>query len=116
MWRAIADFYEAHTDLVWTIVAALVGYLNVAPRPHPDRHDGWRYFFWLAVDRICVLTAEQVPGRFKWLLKPSPSPIPPESRPRLHRRASDPSAAPAPPMPATVVVKDDAPSGAAPKE
>ena len=50
---------------LWLIV-------NVGPRPHPERLTGPAKAFWLVVDRLCVLTAERVPGQWKWLFEPSP--------------------------------------------
>jgi hypothetical protein len=58
----------------WTLVA-VVAYLivNIAPRPHPDQSVGWKATLWLVLDRICVLTADRVPGKLKLIFAASPS-------------------------------------------
>jgi hypothetical protein len=58
-------------EIVFFLVLGIV--VNLAPRPHPDNVTGWQKAFWTVTDRLCVLTAERVPGKVKWLLLPSPS-------------------------------------------
>jgi len=57
---------------------------NFAPRPHPEQSTGWRKTFWQIVDRLCVLTADALPGRLKMPLIDSPAkkaPDPPSAAP-----------------------------------
>lgn len=48
--------------------------LNVGPRPNPESLTGYKRIFWLLVDRIAWLSAEKVPGDWKWIFTPSPIP------------------------------------------
>lgn len=58
----------------WQVIVAIVAYVivNVVPRKHPDEQSGWRKLFWLVLDRISILTADKVPGSFKWILQATP--------------------------------------------
>jgi hypothetical protein len=60
---------EANRLVLLTVIVWVIA--NVAPRPHPDDTSGWKKTFWMVIDRLCVLTAEELPGRLKWLLAPS---------------------------------------------
>jgi len=55
-------------------VATLWVLVNLAPRPHPEDMSGYQKVFWGLVDRLAVLTANELPGRWKWLFAQSPSP------------------------------------------
>jgi hypothetical protein len=67
----------------WTLVhkATILGVISVvlwlianyAPRPHPEDLVGWRKLLWTLVDRLCILTAADRPGAWKWLFLASPS-------------------------------------------
>jgi hypothetical protein len=52
--------------LLWILV-------NLAPRPHPEDMSGYQKVFWGLVDRLAVLTAKELPGRWKWIFAQSPS-------------------------------------------
>jgi len=64
----------AWVQIHWVAVLAIVAYVvvNVVPRKHPDEQSGWRKLFWLVLDRVSVLTADKVPGRFKMILAATP--------------------------------------------
>jgi len=55
-----------------TLVVILWIVANVTPRPHPESMTGWQKTVWTIVDRLCVLTADALPGKLKWLFAPSP--------------------------------------------
>ena len=61
----------SNQEIVFFLVLGVVA--NLSPRPHPDNTIGWQKTFWTVIDRLCILTAERVPGKWKWLLVPSPS-------------------------------------------
>jgi hypothetical protein len=48
--------------------------VNVGPRPHPENLTGYKRIFWLVVDRLAWLSAEKVPGDWKWMFTASPLP------------------------------------------
>lgn len=58
----------------WISIVAVAIYLlaNVYPRPPVEEQSGATRKFWFIVDRLCFLTAQQVPGRLKWPLMASP--------------------------------------------
>lgn len=66
---ARANWYVTLVVVLWVVA-------NVAPRPHPESMTGWQKVLWTVIDRLCVLTADAVPGKLKWLFAPSPSPAP----------------------------------------
>lgn len=61
-----ANWFVAGVVVLWLVA-------NFAPRPHPDQMVGWRKAVWMLIDRACVLTAQDVPGKLKWIFAPSPS-------------------------------------------
>lgn len=70
--EAVWAWILANPELVVAIALGIIA--NVAPRPHPERMTGLQRCFWLVIDRLCVLSAERVPGRLKWLFLPSALP------------------------------------------
>ena len=66
---ARANWYVTLVVVLWVVA-------NVAPRPHPESMTGWQKVLWTVIDRLCVLTADAVPGKLKWLFAPSPPPAP----------------------------------------
>lgn len=64
------EFIQQNPEL--TVLTVLYLIMNIAPRPHPDEHTGWRRILWLILDRLSVLHAAAMPGRFKWLMLPTP--------------------------------------------
>jgi hypothetical protein len=62
-----ANWYVTLVVVLWIVA-------NVAPRPHPETMTGFQKVLWTVVDRLCVLTADVVPGKLKWIFAPSPSP------------------------------------------
>ena len=71
----LAAWIQANPIIVALFVLGAVA--NLAPRPHPENNTGAVRVFWLLIDRLCFLTAQAVPGRFKMFF--TPSPIPPEA-------------------------------------
>jgi hypothetical protein len=68
VWAWAGEHYTLLAAVVWVIA-------NVAPRPAPrPDQNRWVRLFWQLVDRACVLTADRVPGRVKWLLAATPLP------------------------------------------
>lgn len=63
------SFIKQNPELVVAVLLYIA--INVAPRPHPDDHRGWRRMLWLILDRLSVLSAATMPGRLKWLLLPT---------------------------------------------
>lgn len=45
--------------------------MNVGPRPHPENMTGYKRVFWTLVDRLVWLSAEKVPGNWKFIFAPS---------------------------------------------
>lgn len=68
--QPIIDWATAHWQLV--LIVVVYGLVNLAPRPHPEKQTGAMRILWLLLDRVSVMTAERVPGRFKMLLAASP--------------------------------------------
>lgn len=60
------------SDPAYAIAITVWVFANVAPRPNPRKLKGAQRVLWTLVDRMCILTAERLPGRFKWLLAGSP--------------------------------------------
>ena len=60
--------YATLSIVVWLIA-------NVVPRPSPkpDQNQFVR-MFWNVIDRLCVLTSDGLPGKFKMLLTATPRP------------------------------------------
>jgi len=67
--------------------------VNLAPRPHPEDMSGYQKVFWGLVDRLAVLTAKELPGRWKWLFAASPS-LSPATELSQNDVKTDPPAAP----------------------
>jgi len=63
---AIIDWVQQNPELA--VAIAIYVFVNLAPRPDPEKLSGWQKVFWTILDRISVLTADKVPGRVKWLL------------------------------------------------
>lgn len=61
---------ETHRMVVLAVIVWIIA--NVIPRPHPEDLTGWKKTFWMLVDRLCVLTAQEMPGRVKWFFSLSP--------------------------------------------
>jgi hypothetical protein len=51
--NSVWEFVRANPELVIALVLYVV--MNVAPRPHPDDHEGWRRIVWLVLDRRLFL-------------------------------------------------------------
>lgn len=66
---ARANWYVSLVVVLWIVA-------NVAPRPHPETMTGFQKTLWTVIDRLCVLTADALPGKLKWIFAPSPSPAP----------------------------------------
>lgn len=68
------DQLVAWLQVNWMVALAVVVYMvvNFYPRKHPDDQSGVARWFWFVLDRVSILSAEKVPGRFKMLFAASP--------------------------------------------
>ena len=85
--QAVWAWAEAHATLLAAVLWIIA---NVAPRPTPrPDQNRWVRLLWQLVDRLCILTADRVPGRLKWLL--AATPLPPAVTPPPSDSAGTPS-------------------------
>ncbi len=67
------QFIEWAKDNYLIVIFAFVyAIANFYPRPHPDTMVGFQKKFWQIIDRLCILTAEKMPGNLKFILLDSP--------------------------------------------
>lgn len=67
IWIWLTHHYVAVVSVVVWFVASAV------PRPHPGAVEPrWEKVFWTVIDRLAVLTAEDLPGKWKMILAASP--------------------------------------------
>lgn len=77
--------------------------MNVGPRPHPENMTGYKRVFWTLVDRLAWLSAEKVPGNWKFIFAPSEPLEQPSAAASAAAKLVEDAAAP--PVVATLPVK-----------
>src|SRR5277367_6470841 len=88
-----SDVYAWLMQHDWQMLLVLTYVLvNVGPRPNPENLKGYKRVIWLLIDRLAWLSAEKVPGDWKWIF--TASPLPPRSG--SPPAAASPAAAPPP--------------------
>jgi len=71
MTYAIWVWFTHHYVAVGSVVVWLIA--SAAPRPHPGAIEPrWEKVFWTVIDRLAVLTADDLPGKWKMILAASP--------------------------------------------
>jgi hypothetical protein len=78
--QTILDWMKANPWITTAIVVYVIA--NLAPRPDPSKMTGWQKSFWQIIDRLCVLTADKLPGTVKLLLLDTPPPKTPKEAPK----------------------------------
>lgn len=83
------------------VTTAIVVYViaNLAPRPDPKTLTGGHKVLWQIIDRLCLLTADKLPGTLKMLLLDSPAKKAAKKAPKRAPKKAKPEPEPEPDAP-----------------